>query len=123
MDKNVSESRLQAAERLRNIRKNAGYSQESFAELLDLSVSAYKKIESGESGISIKCLMRLYKELEVSADYLLFGESLGVNALWGHILNCTEEDKMALLLMLLQDFNESPEIDRNMFARFLRNNL
>jgi len=41
--------RLQSACRLRQIRENAKLTQEQFAEILGISVSAYKKVESGEN--------------------------------------------------------------------------
>ena len=41
--------RLQSACRSRQIRENAKLTQEQFAEILGISVSAYKKVESGEN--------------------------------------------------------------------------
>ena len=40
--------KLEAAKRLHQVRKNLGITQQKFAEILDISLSAYKKIESGE---------------------------------------------------------------------------
>ena len=39
---------MQSACRLRQIRENADLTQEQFSEILGISVSAYKKVESGE---------------------------------------------------------------------------
>ena len=44
-----SDVRLESARRLKEIRLGRNQSQEKFAEMLNISVSAYKKMESGEN--------------------------------------------------------------------------
>lgn len=66
--------RMQSACRLRQIRENADLTQEQFSEILGISVSAYKKVESGENQVSIASLSNLYKKMNVSTDYILFGK-------------------------------------------------
>ena len=56
--------RMQSACRLRQIRENADLTQEQFSEILGISVSAYKKVESGENQVSIASLSNLYKNEE-----------------------------------------------------------
>ena len=104
--KEISVERRQSASRLRMIRENAGMTQEQFSEVLEISLSAYKKIESGENQISLDGLKKLKTEMSVSADYVLFGEHEGVDDVWDSILNCSEQDKMALMLRLLMYFTE-----------------
>ena len=52
-------AKKEIAARLREIRSGLGMTKEQFSEILELSVSAYKKIESGENQISIECLRKL----------------------------------------------------------------
>ena len=101
MDQNkYSIEKIQAACRLREIRENTGLSQEKIAEVLGISVSGYKKIESGENIISLDRLKILHKQMSVSTDYILYGEMKSADDIWKSILNCTEEDKLLLLYRL-----------------------
>lgn len=102
--KNIA-AKQQVAARVREIRKSTGMTQEKFAELLELSVSAYKKIESGENHISIDCLRKIEQELHISSDYILFGKQCDVDEAWKMLLNCSERDKMFLLLRLVSYFS------------------
>ena len=75
-EKGTDIRRKTSAARLREIRKQSKNTQESFSELLNISTSAYKKLESGENQISVRCLERLYRKLDVSADFILFGKEV-----------------------------------------------
>ncbi len=96
--------RMQSATRLRQIRENANLTQERFAEILGISLSAYKKVESGENQVSLSCLRNLYNAMNVSTDYILYGDNKNLDDTWRMILNCSESDKMFLLLRLLVYF-------------------
>ena len=61
--------------RIRKAREDAGYTRETFAELLDVSVSYMAEVERGRTGISVKMLVKICKVLGLSADYVLFGET------------------------------------------------
>ena len=61
--------------RIRKAREDAGYTRETFAELLDVSVSYMAEVERGRTGISVKMLIKICKVLGLSADYVLFGEN------------------------------------------------
>lgn len=61
--------------RIRKAREDAGYTRETFAELLDVSVSYMAEVERGRTGISVKMLIKICKMLGLSADYVLFGET------------------------------------------------
>ena len=97
--------KLEAAKRLHQVRKNLGITQQKFAEILDISLSAYKKMESAENCVSINSFRILKKELGVSVDYILFGEQPDLAGLWKKIVNCTEKDKLVLLLQLYNYFS------------------
>ena len=100
----VKENKLDAANRLREIRLNMGVSQEKFAEYLDISLSAYKKIESAENGISVRILRILKEQFNISSDYLLYGDYKGFNDVITLIDNYGS-DAMAEI-----DINKLPEI-------------
>lgn len=42
---------IQIGKRLRTARQNSGYTQEAFAEALDVGVEHYRKLESGIYGL------------------------------------------------------------------------
>ncbi len=105
MDKEqFKEDRLELTKRLRQIRTNLGMTQEKFAELFDISLTAYKKIETGENQITLDEMRILYKKLHVSADYLLFGKRPEWEGAWEIVENFSENDKMHLMLRLLAYF-------------------
>ena len=101
MKEDFLKDRLDAAARIRQIREEAGLTQEQFAEILEISVSAYKKIESAENQISLNGLRQLGRKMQVSADYVLFGTNESPDVAWEMIQNCSESDKMYLLIKLL----------------------
>lgn len=100
----LKNERQETANRLREIRMNMGESQEKFAEYLDMSLSAYKKIEGAENGVSIRVVRRLRERFNISSDYLLFGKYKSIDDAMDVIQNCTEGDKMIILLRLIQYF-------------------
>ena len=105
--KNNFEDRKQQAARIRQIRENSKLTQEQFAEILDISVSAYKKIESGENQISLSCLRKLYDEMQVSSDFVLYDKRQEADGVWTDILNCSEGDKMFIFARLMAYFTEA----------------
>ena len=105
----ISPQRRMMAERLREIRMNASYTQERFAELLGISTAMYKKLESGRSQITLDEMRTLHKKLNVSADYLIFGELQGIDDTWKKIQNSSEGDKLMLLMRLVTYFAKAKE--------------
>lgn len=95
-----SQNNKEIAGRLKELRLNLKYTQEQFAELLDISVQLYKKMESGENNISIATLHKMKKKLEFSVDYLLFGEKDDQEAVWTRVIALDDADKEKLLLRL-----------------------
>lgn len=64
---------MDIGERLQELRKKAGYSQEQVAEMLGISRQAISKWESGQGKPEIDNIIKLMKLYQVSADYLLLG--------------------------------------------------
>lgn len=63
------------ASRIMNLRKDKGYSRETLAELADISSGFLYEIETGKKGLSAATLKQIAEALEVSSDYLLFGNN------------------------------------------------
>ena len=64
---------MDIAERLQDLRKKAGYSQEQVAEMLGISRQAVSKWESGQGKPDIENIVKLTEVYSVSADYILLG--------------------------------------------------
>lgn len=105
MRKSKNEEQVrQIATRIREIRKCTGLTQEKFAEILDISISAYKKLESGDNQVSIDCLRNIKSKLNVSSDYILYGKHEDAEAVWRQVLNCSSMDKALILARLFNYF-------------------
>ncbi len=61
--------------RIREIRKNKGMSQEELADLLNISQSAYQRIENGDTNSWAAHLEKLSAVLEVKPEELLSDEN------------------------------------------------
>ncbi|HAN21510.1 MAG TPA: hypothetical protein DCP51_07555 [Clostridiales bacterium] len=66
-------------EKLQNLRKSKGLSQEQLAEQISVSRQAISKWEIGESNPDIENIIQISNTFNVSIDYLLKDESLIVN--------------------------------------------
>lgn len=86
--------------RIKMIRKSLGYTQEQFAEILDLSLSGYKKLESGEVNLTLDKIYILNKKLGLSADYILFDAKAEFNNVWAEIFKLSEREKWRVFLRL-----------------------
>ena len=64
---------MDISERLQELRKKEGYSQEQVAEMLGLSRQAISKWESGQGKPEIDNIIKLTEIYHVSADYILLG--------------------------------------------------
>jgi len=61
------------AGRIKKRRDALGYTQEKFAETIDLTSSSYTKIENAFQQPSLDSLIRISEKLDVSLQYLVFG--------------------------------------------------
>ena len=60
-------------DRMKSKRLQLGYTQEKVAELTDISFSTYSKIENAIQSPSLHTLIRISIVLDISMDYLIFG--------------------------------------------------
>lgn len=110
MGNKISEAQKRAiAERVREIRNKVGMTQEQFSEKLELSLSAYKKIESAQNNLSLENVCKLEAAFNVSADYILSGEKSNAEEIWKKLLNSAEEDKLKILLYLINYFGKAKD--------------
>ena len=64
---------IQIGQNIRQIREDAGLTQEKLADMLNIGDKHVSAIERGAVGLSLPTLMRICEALSVSADRVLFG--------------------------------------------------
>lgn len=65
---------VEIGQRVRAARQNANITREMLAEKLNVSTLFISYIECGQKGMSLETLLKLCRTLNVSSDYILFGE-------------------------------------------------
>lgn len=109
-----SPDKMESGHRLRELREQLGYTQEQFAEKLDISVSTVKKMETGEYNISVDTQRKLKETFhDISIEYLLFGSQKGVSDVWAQILVLDQWDKFLILQRLLAYFGLNDKLLAN----------
>lgn len=93
--------KLTLGDRIKEVRKKKGLTQEELAELLDISVEFVSQIERGLKLPSMQVFIRLVEVLNASADYLLrdsvsTGQLIGNNAIGQKIDKLNPKQKIAL---------------------------
>lgn len=123
----ASSEKIETGRRLSILREQYGYTQEQFAEKLDISISTIQKMENGKYNISVETQRKLKKVFsDISIDYLLFGEQKEVNELWKQIMDLEDWDKFIILqrLLVLLGLNDkvlaNKDINENQMRRFLK---
>lgn len=66
---------MNLSERIRNIRKSKGLTQEQVAERMDISGSAFGQIERNAERATFATLTKIAAALEVSMDFLVQEET------------------------------------------------
>lgn len=89
-------------ERIYNRRKYLKLTQEELAERLGVSTQMISNLELGKKAIRPDNLVKLCVELDISADYCLFGgsRSLVADGLYEKILNLSPEELKLITSML-----------------------
>lgn len=98
-------------DRIKQVRKQLGLTQEAFAEALDISYSAYKKLESGENIPSVDTLFKFKKKFHISSDYILFGELNSADDNWNHFLNSSVQEQAELYYRILYYYSHIQTIN------------
>ena len=78
---------------MQNARENSGYTQETFAETLDVSVEHYRKLESGAYGLQPEKMLVLYEKYKIDPTCLITGEKMKSFDFEGFLANCSREER------------------------------
>lgn len=84
---------IQIGKRLRTARQNSGYTQEAFAEALDVGVEHYRKLESGIYGLQPEKLLLLYEKYKIDPTYLITGDKNQTFDIELFLANCSREER------------------------------
>lgn len=87
--------------RLQTIRENNGYTQEVFAEALDIGVEHYRKLESGMYGLQPEKMLILYEVYKIDPTYLVTGENKQSMDLELYLANCNREERNLFIERML----------------------
>ena len=87
------ELNIQIGKRLQIARENSGYTQEAFAEALDVGVEHYRKIELGMYGLQRENMLILYEKYKIDPTYLLTGEKNHTFDVELFLANCSREKR------------------------------
>jgi len=73
MDRNARDKQylLKIGDNIRAIRKQRGYSQEEFADIVGFSRSYYTEIETGKRNISVLNLIKIMEALNVNPNEII----------------------------------------------------
>lgn len=66
--------KVELGAKIREVRKECGYTQEKLAEMADIGTMYLGEIERGEKMPSLKIFIQLIESMNVSADYILRNE-------------------------------------------------
>ncbi|MCM1166517.1 MAG: helix-turn-helix transcriptional regulator [Lachnospiraceae bacterium] len=61
--------------RIKEIRKERGITQEQLAEYADVSVDFIGLVETGKSTLKVSTLAKIATALNISSDYLIYGDA------------------------------------------------
>ena len=92
---------VQIGKRLQHIRENNGYTQEKFAECMEVSPEHYRKLESGDYSIQTDKMLNLYREFRIDPTYLITGERNLTFDIEVFLANCTRKERDAFLERIL----------------------
>lgn len=92
---------MQIGKRLQLARENMGYTQENFAETLDVGVEHYRKIESGLYGLQPEKMLILYQRYKIDPTNLIVGTNKTTFDIEMFLANCSKEERNLFFERLL----------------------
>ncbi len=87
------EINIYIGKRLQTARENSGYTQETFAEALDVGVEHYRKIENGAYGLQPEKMLLLYERYKIDPTYLITGEKSNSFDVELFLANCSRDER------------------------------
>lgn len=101
--------------RIKALRNERALTREKLAEKAEISTQFLADIESGNKGMSAATLYKLCRALNISSDYLLFGNSENEPGIADTINSIPDEKKkfaQALLSVFAEALNDASETDK-----------
>ena len=100
--------------RIRQARKECGYTQEQLAEYAEISVDFLGLIETGRNSMKVQILAKIASALNVTTDYLIYGTtSYKENPKINTMLSVVPESKRKQVEKLIALFLTSLRSDEN----------
>lgn len=107
-------SNAEIGKRIRQLRKECGYTQEKLAECAEISVDFVGLIETGQCSMKIKNLAKIASILNVTTDYLIYGTSpYKENPRINNMLSTVSESKRKQVEKLIALFLTSLRTDED----------
>lgn len=88
--------------RIRNLREKQSLSRERFAEIAGISTQFVADIETGKKGMTIATLQKICSALNVTADYIVYGENPSISNDLLALLSTLDSDKQEQLYVIIQ---------------------
>ena len=112
---NCEQELIALREAIRNERKNKRITQEELAEMLEVSPTHVKHIESGHRKPSIEILFELAKILNISLDEVVFPKKEtphdATRGKIGRLLDVSDEASLRFILSVLEALREKELAD------------
>ena len=102
--------RITVGERIRQKRIQLGLSQDELAVRINRATKYCSDIERGMCGMSIETMLSISKALDMSLDYMMFGEISEVEKEW------QQKDALTLIHII----EKAPATQRNYAIRLLK---
>lgn len=93
--------------RIKELRKAAGYTQETFAKEIGISHRTYSGIESGAHSTSIDTLVNIVEILGTTLDYIVCGKKKSQIDEIGTLLEAVDNEKRDLVLRMMKSMIQS----------------
>lgn len=101
MSRERKDINIQIGKRLQEVRENSGYTQEKFAEVLDVGVEHYRKLESGLHGLQPEKMLVLYQQYKIDPTYLITGEKKQQFNVEMFLANCSRQQRDEFIELIL----------------------
>lgn len=96
------EINVEVGRRLRTARENGGYTQEAFAEVLDIGTEHYRKLEKGVYSLQPEKMRILYEEYKIDPTYLITGKKVSTFNIEVFLANSSREERDGFVDRMLE---------------------
>ncbi len=91
--------------RISNLRKKHGYTQEKLAELADISIQFLSDIENNKKSMTVTTLKNIADSLNITTDYIIYGRKESIeNSIIIAMLNTLSDNNRKKAEKLLEIF-------------------